>query len=293
MIHIVTFITGTALWLGATALLLESHAAWDTQTLLVPVLTLATVVAGVISHHCLSQWKLFSGAGMLALALLGSAICLFGTLGRTADTRDTKHADAMATNRNFAIKNDALNDAKRLANIECQKRGPKCKEWEARVDTLTRELSSLKVVAIDARADAIAEIAHLVLSLDKERVRAVVLVLDPIMLPIFLELGSCLLLAHAFPVSRRRRETKAEFTPPDVNVREGSRTLTRDEALADLLSLKSSGSQQLLAERWGVSEGVVSKWTRTWQAEGAIDRTRDGRRNVVAVIPPSRRLTAR
>jgi hypothetical protein len=69
------------------------------------------------------------------------------------------------------------------------------------VDILTREMASLRAVAVDPRADAIQRIATLV-GLDGNHVRAIVQALDPLVLPLFLEFGSILFFAAAFPQSR-------------------------------------------------------------------------------------------
>src|SRR5688572_4264886 len=56
-----------------------------------------------------------SGLLFLGLALLGSVATMYGTLGRQAETRDLKQADAMAENRTLAERLEALETAKTSA----------------------------------------------------------------------------------------------------------------------------------------------------------------------------------
>src|SRR5262249_47786556 len=166
-----------------------------------PVLTLGTVVAAVFSHRRLAEWRPVSGLLFLLLAVLGSLATVYGTLGRQAEVRDLKQADAMAEDRTLSLKDEELTQAKALAKKECITIGQRCKEWQVRVDTLTREMSSLRAIAVDPRADAIQRLATL-LGLDGDHVRATVQAFDPLVLPLFLELGSILFFAAAFPTRR-------------------------------------------------------------------------------------------
>jgi hypothetical protein len=105
--------------------------------LLQPLLMLGTIVAGVLAHHRLASLKL-SGVAFLVLALLGSSAVIYATLARTATTRDAQQADAMASGRQLSEKAEALEAAKAGAAKECKTIGPRCSQWQARVDQLTR-----------------------------------------------------------------------------------------------------------------------------------------------------------
>src|SRR5215475_3935966 len=200
-LSVVPFVAGTLLWTGATALLLEDAVRAGQLTVtnaLMPVLTLGTVCAAVYAHRSLGAWRPISGVLFVVLAVLGSLATVYGTLGRQAEARDHKQADAMAENRTLSLKEEELVQAKALAKKECVTIGPRCQQWQARVDTLTREMASLRAVAVDPRADAIQRIATLV-GFDGNHVRAIVQAIDPLVLPLFLEMGSILFFAAAFP----------------------------------------------------------------------------------------------
>src|SRR6478672_10351309 len=198
--NVVPFLAGTLLWTGATALLLED--AWRSGQLsvtnaMMPALTLGTVLAAVFAHRGFSSWRPISGGLFLVLALLGSLATIHGTLGRQAEIRDHKQADALAENRTLSLKEEELVQAKAQAKRECATIGPRCQQWQSRVDALTREMSSLRAVSVDPRADAIVKLAT-VAGLDGNRMRNVVVALDPFILPLFLELGSILFFSAAF-----------------------------------------------------------------------------------------------
>ncbi len=283
---------GLLLWTGATALLCEDALRTAHVTInhaLQPLLTAGTVAAAVYAHHRISSWRLLSGAAFLALALLGSLATVYGTLSRTATARDAAQADAMASNRQLALKSEALEAAKREAVRECKPIGPRCKDWLARVDQLTQEMAPLRALAVDPRAAAIGNLADL-LGFDGARTKAVVGVLDPVVLPLFLELGSLVFFAVAFPRQRKVAETEqlaagnSESVAAPVTL-SAVRTYTRSEALADFQRMRSAPSQQALAARWQVSEGCVSKWLRAWQLSGAVERQRVGREKAVLLLP--------
>ena len=273
-------IAGTLLWTGATALLLEDSVRsghLSVTNALMPVLTLGTVCAAVFAHRSLGAWRPISGVLFMVLAVLGSLATVYSTLGRQAEVRDHKQADAMAENRTLSLKDEELTQAKAQAKKECVTIGPRCKEWQVRVDTLTREMSSLRVVAIDPRADAIQRIAILV-GLDGDHVRATVQAFDPLVLPLFLELGSILFFAAAFPT----RRTIAQPLQPAIETNAQPlqslvRVFTKDEARQDLKRLREAGSGRYLAARWGRDPATVSRWLAEWAEDGTIARERQGK----------------
>ena len=108
---------------------------------------------------------------------------------------------------------------------------------------------------VDPKGDAVVRLATLVGASDGERVRAIVAALDPVMLPLFLELGSILFFGAAFPHAKQGKPSAKTRTASAKTGKASS--YTRDEALADLLTLLASGAVtdgRLLARRWGVSE---------------------------------------
>jgi CBS domain-containing protein len=263
----VPVIVGTLLWGAATALLLEDalHSGrYDVATMATPILTAATVAAACLCHARLRDWRILGAAGFLLLALLGSAVMVSGTLGRLAEAKDGKEATVQAVNRTYGEKQDALTEAKAAAKRECVKRGPVCTGWQQRIDQLTAELSAIVVRSSDPKADAIARLVSLVGG-NGERAKAIVAAIDPVTLPLFLELGSVLFFGAAF--GHRPRSNAIERN--------------RDA----IVEQPSVLNQLELAKVWGVHPSTASRRLRKLEAAGQVRRHRDGR-SVLALPAP-------
>lgn len=287
--HVVAFLIGFCLWLGATALLCEDALRTGHLTVthaLQPLLTAGTVAAAVWVHR--ARW--FAKPGFLALALLGSVVTVYGTMGRQAESGDARQADAVAANAALSRKQADLTHAKAEQAKECRVIGKRCQAWNERVDKLTSELEGRAPVTVDPRQAAVVKLATLA-SLDGAHVAQVVAALDPIALPLFLELGSVLFFAAAFPKPARKRQQlsgKPEQFPAtdEASEKVSTLSLTRDAALEDFRKLRETGAQKVLASRWGVTEGTVSKWLATWEGEGLVNRRRSGKERPVLALPP-------
>jgi DNA-binding transcriptional ArsR family regulator len=281
-------IAGTGLCIGAVALLTSDAFSSGHVTVmhaLQPLLIIGAIAAAVQAHRSLTSWRPVSALAFVALALLGSLACAYGTLGRMSEARDVKTADALASNRQLTIVNETLQTAKADAARECKSGvGTKCTNASARVDKLVGEMASLRTVSPDPRADAIADLLHLVASADKVKVRAIVAAVDPLVLPLFLELGSILFFAVAFPTKRKPVTTIVECNTP-----QSMQSFTREQALRDLAQLKHAGSGRYLAQRWGVDPSTASRWLQSFEASGAIDRNRSGKSKTVLAIAGPRR----
>ena len=256
------------------------------QHLAVPILTASTCVAGVLAHKAIAQWRVISGVALASLALLGSILCVLNTLGRTASDRDHKQAVALASNRVLHERHAELTGARNEMARECRTIGPRCEKWQARVDVLQRETSSMLAVSVDPRADAIARLATLV-GLDGERAKAIVQAIEPAALPIFLELGAIILLGVAFPHGCNRKEAvtvavaSTQNLQPTVTV-----SWTQQDALRDFKDMKHAGAQHLLATRWGIDRSTVSRWLKEWQDAGLIERKRVGKEKSCLALKP-------
>jgi hypothetical protein len=250
-----------------------------------PLLVLGTVAAAVLAHR--SGWRApVNTLLFLLVALLGSLATVYGTLGRQADARDAKVGTALAENRTLQLRNEALDVAKADAKRECASGfGQRCTNATARVDKLVSDMASLRTVSPDPRADAIADLLWLVASADKARVRAIVAAIDPLLLPIFLELGSVVFFAAAFP-GRATGRNGVQLSETQSAMR---RPWSQAEALAQFRQMREIGAQQFLADRWSVDKSTVSRWLRQWETDGLIRRRRDGRCKSVA-LPVDPRL---
>jgi hypothetical protein len=101
--------------------------------------------------------------------------------------------------------------------------------------------------------------------------------LDPLVLPLFLELGSILFFSVAFPI---RKETIAQPLQPAIETIAQplqARIWTKEEAQRDLKRLREAGSGRYLAARWGRDPATVSRWLAEWSDDGTIARERRGK----------------
>jgi len=289
---IVPAIAGTACVAGAIGLLISDGIATGHYTVthaLQPVLVAGTICAAVWAHRSLASWRPVSALAFIALALLGSVATIYGTLGRQADARDAKVSMAMAENRQLANKDEDLAAARAAAKVECKSGfGIKCTNATTRVDSLVASMASLRAVSTDPRADAIADLFHLVASVDKQHTKEVVGAIDPLVLPLFLELGSILFFAVAFPTRKVRQELNVAGENEE-SVEVCQRTWTRAEILADLRRMKQVGAQRFLATRYNVSEGHISKLMKSFELAGHISRQRDGQSKAIAIVAPERK----
>jgi MarR family len=275
-------VAGSGLCMGAIGLLTADALSTGRLTLthaLQPLLVLGTVAAAVLAHQ--SGWRRpVNTLLFVLLAGLGSLATIYGTLGRQADARDAKVGTALAENRTLQLRSEALDTAKTDAKRECASGvGQRCTAATARVDKLVGEMASLRTVSPDPRADAIADLLWLVASVDKARVQLIVAAIDPLLLPIFLELGSVIFFAASFPT----RATLATLRNNEPTITVARRPCSQSEALAQFRQMREVGAQQFLADQWGVDKSTVSRWLRQWETEGLIRRQRDGRCKSVAL----------
>lgn len=277
------FLLGFSLWTGATALLLED--AYITghitvQHALMPVLTASTVAAAVFVHKRLMQLKLFASAVFALLAILGSGLTVHGTMGRVANQSEVQASEARTGNEAYQRKLADLEHAKGEQKRECKVRGQRCALWDLRVDTLTRELEGRTTVSENPRIDAAVRLAVLLTGVEPSKVRSILQALEPVSLPLFLEFGSIVFFASAFPTVKVSTVPEHLQSAPAETV---VKVFTLADAHADFQQLKASNSQAFLADRWGVSESTVSRWLTQWQNEGLVHRARNGKRKTLAL----------
>lgn len=289
---------GFLLWAGATTLLAEDairSGNISVQTALTPLITASTVAAAVMAHHRLMQWKVLTAAMFAILAVLGSGLTVYGTLGRIAEQHEGKTASRKGANDDYKRKEGELAKAAVAADRECATLGKRCLAWQSRVNQLTAELAGLVVVSEDPKIDAAVNFISLLSGADAKWIKKLLSALEPVSLPFFLEFGSIVFFAAAFPHRKCLLASKEALTLPPLQTASDAsvaKSFSVADARRDLQQLKACNSQAFLASRWGVSESTVSRWLQAWQAEGTINRTRDGKNKATLALPspePARR----
>ena len=186
--HVVAFLIGFCLWLGATAVLCEEALRAEHLSVthaLQPLLTAGTIAAAVWAHR--ARW--FVKPGILLLALLGSVVTVYGTMGRQAESGDTRHAEAVAANAALSRKQADLAHAKAEQARECRVIGKRCQAWNDRVDALSASLEGRAAVTVDPRQAAVVKLVRC--EPGRRAHRASGVRIGPIALPLFLEWGAC------------------------------------------------------------------------------------------------------
>lgn len=289
VVSVVPAFAGTACAVGAVGLLVSDaivSGRWNINHALQPLLVFGTLTAAALAHR--AGWRRpFSALAFILLAMFGSAATVWGTLGRTADSRDTRSANVAADMRTLELKQADLETARADAKRECRSGfGPRCTAATQRVDRLSGELADVRPVSSDPRADAIANLAHLVAGIEQDHTRAVVTAVDPLVLPGFLEFASIVFWASA--IRKRKVVSRTDEHFPTVDAESSQKVLgqfDRDAALADFRRLRETGAQKVLAHRWSVSESCVSKWLTTWESDGLVNRRRSGKERPVLALP--------
>jgi hypothetical protein len=266
---------GTLLFAGACALLCEDawHGSPHLNHLLQPLLMLGTITAGVMAHHRLCEWRP-SGLAFALLALLGSCAVIYATLSRTALARDTAAAVALAENRQLANIGEELVTARGDAARECRSGfGAKCSAAKARIDGLVLQMAGLRSVSADPRGDALARLAELVSPGSGPRTRALVAALDPVVLPLFLEAGCILFFAAAFPGRRKAADACRGAGVEQVLTQPSEPTPARPRNV------------QEWAQVWNVHPTTAGRRLKRMEAEGRLQRVRDGRSMLALPAP--------
>jgi hypothetical protein len=262
---------GTAIYLQVEHSITSGHLA--STDALQPAITLAVAVSGVLAHHRLASWRLASGLLFLALSIVGSGVVVWGSLARTASARDLQAATAMAENRTLDLKGAELAQTKQLIGAECRQAGPRCQALLARSNQLVGEMASLRVVSTDPRGDALVRLGVLV-GLDGAWVRQLAAALDPALGPIAVELFAIALLAAGFP---HRRQREAEDTCTGAGV---------EQVLPQASEARPRNVQEW-AQVWNVHPTTAGRRLKRMEAEGRLQRVRDGRSMLALPAPPA------
>lgn len=323
--------SGIAATGGACALLLAEPLTtghWSLDHGLTPLVVGLTVASGHLAVTALRARKLLAAVGFTAAFALGTAVTLLNGVGRQAATVADTAAAVTKTNEAVASKQaeiakartryeQALQQADR--EMTGQRCGPRCTDWKTRASEVDSHLAILEVQlaklgttrVVNAKADKIGQLAA-VLGFEAKRASHLVELVEPLLVPLLLELSAIVALGFGFAPRRRAvapvaqpvaEQPRASATgdnpqPPKPGNRQPATRSVATKALAEaeVIRLVARGerlpSQDHLATRWGVHKGTVSKWCSDWETRGLIARQWDGRHNQIASARTGLRLTA-
>lgn len=270
---------------------------------LMPVLVFLTVLFGHEAFRALKEVKLLSAVLMLALAAFGSVIIVSETMGRRAENRDAKIAQASKTVEQYAV---IAADYQRAAALVAQSeqwtaaecatgRGKKCEgqtftlnQRKAHAEKLKAQLEQAAAPApVDSKADKIAYWAAL-LGATKATAKEVFQNMDPFMLSLFLELGA----VAGFGFGVRSRKVSVSVADSVSTVSE-PKALSFERPLSDeeieqirriLTGRKAPVTNDELAALAGVTKSEMSKRVQKAHNAGIIEKLKAGRYNQISLV---------
>lgn len=291
------------LWLAGSAYLIQGELAnpipnW-VQIAFTPLIWATVIGLPVLAHHAFRERAWVAFMLMLPAAIAGSAYTLTGTLGRQAESHETRALSATDANEGRKLLDgelkrarDSLKDASEQATRACRKSAysDNCSSWthrekayQARVDQLIVQIGNAKprkpTAVVEKRIAAAIALLPNVNTPAAELEAAVSLIL-PSLLGLFLELAA---LACAFygwhPQSQSGHAIaqKQVVAPQPQPIETEPTSLSEDEAavIAALRKAKRPVTNDELASLMAVSKAEASK--RVSACNGAVRRERIGR----------------
>lgn len=267
---------------------------------MMPVLVFLTVLFGHEAFRALKEWKFISAAFMLCLAAFGSLIIVGETMGRRAETRDAKIAQATKTVDQYAI---IAADYQRAAGLVAQSeqwtaaecasgKGKKCEgqtftlnQRKAHAEKLKAELEKATAPApVDSKADKIAYWAS-VFGASKAFAKELFQNFDPFSLALFLEMGA--LAGFGFGVKTRSVPVSVSVPAETPKMLSFERPFT-DEEIEQIRKILEGRSAPVtndeLAALAGVSKSEMSKRVAKAVEAGKVVKFKAGRFNAISLV---------
>lgn len=297
-VHSYPSLVGGIVAAGAAVALLMRDGIQNGLTLehaLMPVLVGLTVLFGHETWRALKEGKLISCALMAILALFGSGIIITETMGRRAENRDAKVAQATKTVEQYAV---IAADYQRAAALVAQSeqwtaaecatgRGKKCEgqtftlnQRKAHAEKLKAQLEKATAPApVDSKADRLAYAASF-FGVAQSKAKEVVQAFDPFTLSLFLEIGA--VAGFGFGVRTRKVSVSVSESVPA----ETPKGLSFERPLSDdeveqikrvLNGMDRPVTNDELKALLGCSKSESSKRWRKAAAAGVLEAKRAGR----------------
>ncbi|MDQ8699204.1 hypothetical protein [Hyphomicrobium sp. LHD-15] len=305
---------GMSFTAGALYILLEDIAAghhWSMEHVLTVFTVVGTIAVGHLAVEAARIRHRLPALGFCLLFVAGTALTVYNSVGRQAESSDARLLDVearneqiVATKRALSANTAMLTEARERHARECATgRGKRCdgiaatiRVYEDAVKGNNSDLFKLgppKPVA--PKAEKMAAVAA-VFGADKTRAKALLMLIEPFAYTLFFELGSIISLGYGLGGQRlpersaTRLSALAKHRPRNRrNVGNGWQvsTISKDRAEQDLIARLATGatvaSQEDLAATWNVNKGTVSKWVSEWERNGKIPaRQQAGRRKMIA-----------
>lgn len=235
--------SGLVFTAGALVILLgdvvATPAAWTITHALTVLTVIGTIAAGHLCDTARAARAWLAAAGFAALFAGGTALVVYQSVGRQAETSDTRTLGIEDRNRQIADKRGELErarqrlaDAERQVDLETRGRpdargrpttkpvcGRACEDWKLRADEVRSHIATLEgdvarlgsPLPVAPKAEKMAAVVAL-LGADEAKAKAALQLLEPFLWTLFFEIGSVVSWGFAF---RRRRTSAADRAQTD------------------------------------------------------------------------------
>lgn len=298
---------------GALYILLEDvfkHHLWTMEHALTVLTVFGTIAVGHLAVDAARRRHILAAIGFCLLFVAGTALTVYNSVGRQAETSDARLLDAEARNEQIiAAKRALATNAAMLAEArtrharECASgRGKRCdgiaatiRVYEDAVKGNEADLAKLgPPVPVAPKAEKMATVAA-IFGADKTQAKAFLMLIEPFAYTLFFELGSIISLGYGLS-GNQAKETSSQFPAragrlPETHalqLHNGSvasrnqgnllnrcrETISKSAAEHELIARLATGAtvaaQDDLAAEWNVNKGTVSKWVTDWERNGKI-----------------------
>lgn len=304
-VHSWPAIVGGTLAASCAIALLTRDAIYNGLTLdhaLMPFLVGLTILAGHLAWQAATEWKL-SAVPMLALAVFGSGLIIYETMGRRAETRNTKIAVvADKQHQRESAMSDLVSAKQHLAqalplrNAECigapdplpPKQWPLCRKYrglvsalETRVDSLEADVAKVAPASINPKAEQAASIASW-FGISSKSTEQAVNTFDPLAFPFFLEFIAMAM--FGFGIGHRKVEAPKIEAPAMTTFERPLSDAEIEELRRVLNGMRRPATNDELADAMDVSKGEASKRVQKAVEMGVVTKFRAGRFNQISLV---------
>lgn len=282
-----------------------------------PILWAAVIALPILAHAALADRQRLA-AGLLTLAALVGAVYTFaGTLGRSADARDSRLAEAADTARRRVDLESKLASVELILAASRERHARECATGAGKachgIETVIRlseaaaaghrvELAKLRTSTPDTGERRIAAALALATGRSEADMRATVGLVMPALLGLLIELAALACGLYGFARPRGERPSAHARAVADssagpsgadrsagrsgdatvVKMRDGRKANVLSALLTDVALGRSADSQCELCHRYGVPRSTISDWLREWECAGLIPPRRTvGRRKAL------------
>lgn len=298
----VAFLGGSLTIILGQALLTPST--WGQYQVLTVLMILGTIAAGHLAKTAFKARFVASALGFCVLFVAGSALVVYNSVGRQAETHDTIAMERAAANGLIEDKTRDIEEARereRTARANADReRGSKCKtkckDWEAAANDARKLIAVLESEVralgaprpVDAKASKAGEVAA-AFGYERHKVEVLAALLEPFFWTVFFELGSVISLGFAFrpfPVSTVSKPIAGSGNSGGGKAERAQIRLVEDHEVAALkkaLQGRGSVTNDELADLMGVAKGEASKRVSKALELGIVSKRRTGRHVAISM----------